>query len=87
MLSAMAGILVVLWLLGLVTSYTMGGFIHILFAIAIMLILMNVLRDRRSCKDNVVLLSGRALEERDWNISGISLYQLTRRKECAHERS
>lgn len=85
MLSAMAGILVVLWLLGWITSYTMGGFIHILLVIAIMLIMVNVLRDRRSFKNHGFLLSGRVLAEREWDISGISLYQLTRRKECAHE--
>jgi len=85
MLSTMAGILVVLWFLGLITSYTMGGFIHILFVIAIIMMLINFLRDRRFCRGNDTLLSGRALAESEWNISGISLYQLTRRKECAHE--
>lgn len=48
MLYTIALILVVLWLLGLVTSYTMGGFIHILLVIAIVSILINVISGRRS---------------------------------------
>jgi hypothetical protein len=40
-------ILVVLWLLGLVTSYTMGGFIHILLVLAIVVFLINVIQGRR----------------------------------------
>jgi hypothetical protein len=48
MLYTIALILVVLWLLGLVTSYTMGGFIHILLVIAIVSILVNVISSRRS---------------------------------------
>jgi hypothetical protein len=47
MLEAIAIILVVLWLLGLVSSYTMGGFIHILLVIAIVVILVRVIRGRR----------------------------------------
>jgi len=42
-----AVILIVLWLLGLVTSYTMGGVIHILLVIAIIMILVNVIGGRR----------------------------------------
>jgi hypothetical protein len=38
---------VVLWLLGLVTSYTMGGFIHILLVLAIIVILVQVIQGRR----------------------------------------
>jgi Family of unknown function (DUF5670) len=41
-------ILVVLWLLGMVTSYTMGGFIHILLVIAIAVVLINVISGRRA---------------------------------------
>jgi Family of unknown function (DUF5670) len=41
-------ILLVLWLLGLVTSYTMGGFIHILLVLAIVVVLIRVLQGRRS---------------------------------------
>jgi hypothetical protein len=40
-------ILLVLWLLGLVTSYTMGGFIHILLVIAIVVVLIRVIQGRR----------------------------------------
>jgi hypothetical protein len=44
MLYTIAVILVVLWLLGLVSSYTMGGFIHILIVIAIIVVLLRVIR-------------------------------------------
>jgi hypothetical protein len=47
MLYTIAVILVVLWLLGLVTSYTMGGFIHILLVIAVITILYNVISGRK----------------------------------------
>ncbi len=46
MLELIAIILVVLWALGLVTSYTMGGFIHILLVIAIVLVLLRFIRGR-----------------------------------------
>ncbi len=46
MLFTIAVILVVLWLLGLVSSYTMGGFIHILLVIAIVVVLFRVIRGR-----------------------------------------
>ena len=48
MLWTIAVILLVLWLLGLVTSYTMGGFIHVLLVIAIVVVLVNVLQGRRA---------------------------------------
>ena len=48
MLYTIAVILLVLWLLGLVTSYTMGGFIHILLVVAIVMVLVNVISGRRS---------------------------------------
>jgi hypothetical protein len=38
----------VLWLLGLVSSYTMGGFIHILLVIAIVVLIINLIQGRRS---------------------------------------
>jgi hypothetical protein len=41
-------ILLVLWLLGLVTSYTMGGFIHILLVLAIVVVLIRVIQGRRA---------------------------------------
>ena len=47
MLYIIAVVLVVLWLLGLVTSYTMGGFIHVLLVIAIVVILVNIIRGRK----------------------------------------
>ncbi len=47
MLYTIAVILVVLWLLGLVTSYTMGGFIHVLLVIAIIVVLFNVISGRK----------------------------------------
>jgi hypothetical protein len=47
MLWTIAVILLVLWALGLVTSYTMGGFIHILLVIAIVVILINVIQGRK----------------------------------------
>jgi hypothetical protein len=48
MLYTIAVILVVLWLLGLVTSYTMGGFIHILLVVALVVILVNFISGRKS---------------------------------------
>ncbi|MFN0157595.1 MAG: lmo0937 family membrane protein [Bacteroidota bacterium] len=48
MLYTIAVILVVLWLLGFVSSYTMGGFIHILLVIAIVVVLVNVIKGRKS---------------------------------------
>jgi hypothetical protein len=47
MLWTIAVILFVLWALGLVTSYTMGGFIHVLLVIAIVVVLINVIQGRR----------------------------------------
>ncbi len=47
MLWTIVVILVVLWLLGLITSYTMGGFIHILLVLAIIVILYNVISGRK----------------------------------------
>jgi hypothetical protein len=46
MLQTIAVILIILWLLGLVTSYTMGGLIHILLVIAIVMILLRVIQGR-----------------------------------------
>jgi len=46
MLWTIAMILVVLWLLGFVTSYTMGGLIHILLVVAIVLVLVRVIQGR-----------------------------------------
>ena len=48
MLYTIAVVLIVLWLLGLVTSYTMGGFIHILLVVAVIMVLLNLINGRRS---------------------------------------
>jgi len=47
MLYTLAVILLILWLLGMVSSYTIGGFIHILLVIAIVMVLVNVIGGRR----------------------------------------
>lgn len=47
MLYTIAVVLLVLWLLGLVTSATMGGFIHLLLVIAVVMILVNVISGRK----------------------------------------
>ena len=47
MLWTIAVVLTVLWLLGLVSSYTMGGFIHVLLVLAIIVVLVNVIQGRR----------------------------------------
>lgn len=46
MLYTIAVIFVILWLLGLVTAYTMGGLIHVLLVIAIIVVLLRVIRGR-----------------------------------------
>jgi len=48
MLWTICVILLVLWLLGMVTSYTMGGLIHILLVIAIIVVLVNIFQGRRA---------------------------------------
>ncbi len=47
MLYTIAVILIVMWLLGLVTSYTLGGFIHILLVIALIVVIVQVIQGRR----------------------------------------
>jgi hypothetical protein len=47
MLETIAVVLIVLWLLGLVTSYTMGGLIHALLVIAVVVILIRLIQGRR----------------------------------------
>jgi len=47
MIRTIAIILIILWLLGIVSSNTMGGFIHILLVIAIVVILLNIIGGRR----------------------------------------
>jgi hypothetical protein len=46
MLSTLLVVLLVLWLLGIVTSYTLGGFIHILLVVAIVIVLLRVIQGR-----------------------------------------
>ena len=48
MLWTIAVVLIILWLVGLVSSTTMGGFIHILLVIAVVVILANIIRGRKS---------------------------------------
>ena len=48
MLWTVAVVLLVLWALGLVTSYTMGGFIHLLLVVAIVVVLINVIQGRKA---------------------------------------
>ena len=47
MLQTIAIVLVVLWLLGMVSAYTMGGFIHVLLVIAVVVVLIRVIQGRR----------------------------------------
>ena len=47
MLETIAVVLVILWLLGFVTSYTMGGLIHVLLVLAVVVILIRVIQGRR----------------------------------------
>jgi Family of unknown function (DUF5670) len=47
MLWTIAVVLIALWALGLVSSYTMGGFIHLLLVVAVVMILVNIIQGRR----------------------------------------
>jgi hypothetical protein len=47
MLQTIAVVLIILWLLGMVGSYTMGGFIHVLLVVAIVMVLLRVIQGRR----------------------------------------
>ncbi|HWR04946.1 MAG TPA: lmo0937 family membrane protein [Humidesulfovibrio sp.] len=47
MLEIIAVVFLILWALGLVTSYTMGGFIHVLLVVAVIVILVRVIQGRR----------------------------------------
>ena len=64
MLWMIAVILIVLWVLGLVTSYTMGGFIHILLVIAVIVVLVNIIRDAELCSLQEVINPYRVTTER-----------------------
>jgi len=47
MLETIALILIILWIFGLVSAYTLGGFIHILLVIAVVIILLRIIQGRR----------------------------------------
>ncbi|MBU2537338.1 lmo0937 family membrane protein [Thiovibrio frasassiensis] len=47
MLRTIAVIMIILWALGLISSHTMGGFIHLLLVIAIVVVLLNIIQGRR----------------------------------------
>ncbi|WP_347986508.1 lmo0937 family membrane protein [Methylomonas sp. AM2-LC] len=47
MLETIATVLIILWLLGLVSAYTLGGFIHILLVIAVIMIILRIIQGRR----------------------------------------
>ena len=47
MLYTLAVVLLVLWILGLVSSYTMGGFIHILLVVAVVMVLVNLIQGKK----------------------------------------
>ena len=47
MLETIAIVLIILWLLGLVSSYTLGGFIHILLVVAIVMIVLRLIGDKK----------------------------------------
>ncbi|NOT84413.1 MAG: lmo0937 family membrane protein [Methylococcaceae bacterium] len=47
MLETLALVLIILWVLGLVSSYTMGGFIHILLVVAVIVVILRVIQGRR----------------------------------------
>lgn len=51
MLSTLLIVLIVLWLLGVVTSYTLGGLIHILLVVAIIAVLLRVIQGRNPIRD------------------------------------
>ncbi len=48
MLWTIAVVMLILWVLGLVSSYTMGGLIHVLLVIAIVVVLLNIIQGRRA---------------------------------------
>jgi hypothetical protein len=47
MLNTLIVVLLIMWLLGMVSSYTMGGFIHILVVVAVVVVLLNVIKGRK----------------------------------------
>jgi len=63
MLWTIAVILLVLWAVGLVTSYTMGGFIHVLLVIAIVVVVIQLLQGRKVRSDQGVILRRKAVHQ------------------------
>ena len=57
MLYAIAVLLLILWLLGLVTSYTIGGLIHVLLVIALVVVLLRLITDRRAADADMTKLA------------------------------
>lgn len=47
MLFTIAAVLLILWLLGLITSYTLGGFIHVLLVVAVIVVLVRIIQGRK----------------------------------------
>jgi hypothetical protein len=47
MLETIATLLIILWLLGMVSAYTLGGFIHILLVIAVIVVILRIIQGRR----------------------------------------
>jgi len=47
MLYTIAAVLIILWLLGIVSGYTIGSFIHVLLVIAVIIVLLNIIQGRR----------------------------------------
>jgi hypothetical protein len=58
MLWTLAVILTILWLLGLVSSYTMGGFIHLLLVLALVVVLVRIIQGRRLYRKPLVCRVG-----------------------------
>jgi hypothetical protein len=48
MLWTIAVVMIVLWLLGMVSSYTMGGLVHLLLVLAVVMVLVNIIQGRRA---------------------------------------
>jgi hypothetical protein len=71
MLWTIAVILIVLWLLGLVSSYTLGGFIHVLLAVALIVFLIQVIQGR--AWDELDRLRAKGAPERPTRVSGAAL--------------
>lgn len=56
MLTTLIGVLLVLWVFGVVTSYTLGGFIHILLGVAIVFVLLRIIRGRNALRGQSIAI-------------------------------